>query len=556
MGARISSQKQIQDLHQLQSYEDGDTAITGSNNTLPEPIEIHREGETNEELSVHFGYLFQGSSSSAHRLPVSPEETISVFESATGESSEETLSVSLKGEPWKQPRRNGSFTCLSGAAIGANATLANTSLGNGIFGVEILPGLDSPKTFRPMGSILRTSSLNTDSSISSTLSTLMSVRNQSYPSLMMAEESRLYRSTSALDSTSFLNAGDVQMAGGAAGEDRVQAVCSEEHGWLFCGVYDGFNGRDAADFLAGMLYENIGLHLRALEQRLHQEEANGEDRIDNDGSKSLESKFQQGVLDGLRDALLQTENDFLEMVENEMDERPDLVMVGSCVLVALIYGQNLYTLNLGDSRAVLATYKSRDQPTGAQPAAGAPLMALQLTELHGINVAVERERVVREHPDDPFVVTGGRLKGKLRVTRAVGAGYLKKANMNDALMGILRVQHLISPPYLTADPSVNMLRVDPDDQFVIIGSDGLFDFFTNDEVVNHIHQFLCDHPAGDPAKFMIDHLLLRVADNAGLTLDELRSIPIGRRRKYHDDITIVIVFLGSTFQTSSASAFS
>jgi pyruvate dehydrogenase phosphatase len=98
---------------------------------------------------------------------------------------------------------------------------------------------------------------------------------------MMAEESRLYRSTSALDSTSFLNAGDVQMAGGAAGEDRVQAVCSEEHGWLFCGVYDGFNGRDAADFLAGMLYENIGLHLRALEQRLHQEETDGEDRIDN-----------------------------------------------------------------------------------------------------------------------------------------------------------------------------------------------------------------------------------------------------------------------------------
>ncbi len=93
-----------------------------------------------------------------------------------------------------------------------------------------------------------------------------------------------------------------------------------------------------------------------------------------------------------------------------------------------------------------------------------------------------------------------------------------QANMNDALMGILRVQHLISPPYLTADPSVNMLRVDPDDQFVIIGSDGLFDFFTNDEVVNHIHQFLCDHPAGDPAKFMIDHLLLRVADNAGIML--------------------------------------
>ena len=34
----------------------------------------------------------------------------------------------------------------------------------------------------------------------------------------------------------------------AAGEDRVQAVCSEDE-WLFCEIYDGFNGRDAADFL-------------------------------------------------------------------------------------------------------------------------------------------------------------------------------------------------------------------------------------------------------------------------------------------------------------------
>ena len=68
-----------------------------------------------------------------------------------------------------------------------------------------------------------------------------------------------------IESSSFLNAMDVQMAGGAAGEDRVQAVCSKENGWLFCGVYDGFNGRDAADFLAGTLYENIGFYLHLLE---------------------------------------------------------------------------------------------------------------------------------------------------------------------------------------------------------------------------------------------------------------------------------------------------
>ena len=74
-----------------------------------------------------------------------------------------------------------------------------------------------------------------------------------------------------VESSSFLNAVDVQTAGGAAGEDRVQAVCSEENGWLFCGVYDGFNGRDAADFLAGTLYENIRFYLYLLECQIKQQ---------------------------------------------------------------------------------------------------------------------------------------------------------------------------------------------------------------------------------------------------------------------------------------------
>ncbi|KAM3213958.1 hypothetical protein ACQJBY_066404 [Aegilops geniculata] len=34
---------------------------------------------------------------------------------------------------------------------------------------------------------------------------------------------------------------EVKMADGAAGEDRVQDVCSQKNGWLICGIYDRFN---------------------------------------------------------------------------------------------------------------------------------------------------------------------------------------------------------------------------------------------------------------------------------------------------------------------------
>jgi pyruvate dehydrogenase phosphatase len=93
-----------------------------------------------------------------------------------------------------------------------------------------------------------------------------------------------------------------------------------------------------------------------------------------------------------------------------------------------------------------------------------------------------------------------------------------QAVMNNALMGILRVRDLSSPPYLSTNPSVHMHQVDPEDRFVVIGSDGLFDFFTNEEVVTYVHKFLCANPMGDPAKYMIEQLLLRAAATAGIFL--------------------------------------
>lgn len=57
---------------------------------------------------------------------------------------------------------------------------------------------------------------------------------------------------------------NVQWALGKAGEDRVHVVISEEHGWLFVGIYDGFNGPDAPEFLMGNLYKAMYNELEGL----------------------------------------------------------------------------------------------------------------------------------------------------------------------------------------------------------------------------------------------------------------------------------------------------
>lgn len=97
--------------------------------------------------------------------------------------------------------------------------------------------------------------------------------------------------------------------------------------------------------------------------------------------------------------------------------------------------------------------------------------------------------------------------------------------MNDALMGILRVRNLCSPPYVYTHPFTKSHRVTEDDQFVVLGSDGLFDFFTNDEVVQLVHVFIRDNPFGDPAKYLVEQLVLRAAESAGIFLFNICFFP-------------------------------
>ncbi|MCO5580899.1 hypothetical protein L7F22_034772 [Adiantum nelumboides] len=559
-----------------------------------------------EELSVSFFKM--GASST----PSKPQ----LHHPHHRQGSEEDMVISprVQASGMLKSRRHGaSFSCLSVAAIGANATLANTGLGNGLLRQEILPGLDSPKSFRPLEKSPSLS--NIDYLMSSSSSSIPEASSRSAPQ--------------RLETQSFLSATDAQTAGGAAGEDRVQAVCSEENGWLFCAIYDGFNGRDAADFLAGTLYENISHNLTQLVlQTQHQEDDQAMDverkdasgahahrhkhhqdehqheGVQNHHSQQAEERqqhdehhhqhqqqkkhhhehhhqqqqqqhhniaadeqsFRDGVLKALRKALMETEAGFMEMVQQDMEERPDLVMVGSCVLVVLLYGSCVYTMSLGDSRAVMATTNRGGAGEGGNSAGagkqaggageGGPLRWVQLTQDHVLAERSEKERVLAEHPDDPHPIVGDRVKGKIKLTRAFGAGYLKKAHLNEKLMGLLRVPNLSSPPYISAKPHLNAHEVCLGDQFVVMGSDGLFDFFSNDEVVSLLHSFMLLNPSADPARYMLDQLLLRAADSAGMTLERLRNIQFGRRRAYHDDVTIMVVTLGAEHRTSSASTIS
>ncbi|KAF3515294.1 hypothetical protein F2Q69_00003150 [Brassica cretica] len=386
----------------------------------------------------------------------------------------------------------------------------------------------------------------------------------------------------------------IQWAQGKAGEDRVHVILSEDNGWLFVGIYDGFSGPDPPDYLLNNLYTAVLKELKGLlwNDKLEVEDLesyieNGEPQIkkhstvdqvsvsghvmkevyvacdsrnmkedyvacesrnmreDSDACDSsnitedvtklqwrcewehnsrnknsthqnrkgtdLDMVNHKDVLRALQQALKKTEEAF----DLTVDENPELALMGSCVLVTLMKGEDVYVMSVGDSRAVLArrpdlrqrkkmqnelerikeespleTFLVRDKGLNL-------LVPVQLNMEHSTNNKEEVRRIKMEHPDDALAIEKDRVKGYLKVTRAFGAGFLKQ------------------------------------------------------EAIFEVDSFISAFPEGDPAQHLIQEVLLRAAKKYGMDFHELLEIPQGDRRKYHDDVSVIVISLEGRIWKSS-----
>ena len=67
------------------------------------------------------------------------------------------------------------------------------------------------------------------------------------------------------------------------------------------------------------------------------------------------------MLKALSEALRKTEDAYLERADEMVSNNPELALMGSCVLVMLMKGEDVYLMNVGDSRAVLAQEDELDR---------------------------------------------------------------------------------------------------------------------------------------------------------------------------------------------------
>lgn len=80
---------------------------------------------------------------------------------------------------------------------------------------------------------------------------------------------------------------------------------------------------------------------------------------------------------------------------------------------------------------------------------------------------------------------------------------------------MFRVDYVGTDPYVSCIPSVFHHRLSPNDRFLVLSSDGLYQYFNNEEVVAHVTWFMENVPEGDPAQYLIAELLFRAARKNG-----------------------------------------
>ncbi|XVF62386.1 hypothetical protein PTKIN_Ptkin09bG0003600 [Pterospermum kingtungense] len=242
----------------------------------------------------------------------------------------------------------------------------------------------------------------------------------------------------------------------------------------FYAVFDGHGGPDAAAYVkknaTRLFFENCDL-------------PQASDHIDAVFLKELEDSHRKAFL--LADLALASESSVSSSC-------------GTTLLTALVLGRHLLVANAGDCRAVLCRKG----------------VAVEMSQDHRPCFLPERKRVeeLGGYIDD------GYLNGYLAVTRALGDWHLKFP--------------LGSASPLIAEPDVRQIALTEDDEFLIIGCDGIWDVMSSQFAVSLVRRGLRRHD--DPeecAKELVNEASrLNSSDNLTAIVIGFSSPPPQRRR--------------------------
>ena len=164
-----------------------------------------------------------------------------------------------------------------------------------------------------------------------------------------------------------------------------------------------------------------------------------------------------------------------EQANNEVcNMGTDVRFSGSTCVSVMTYGKHLYIANVGDSRAIIVRHENGD-PSNYKTRA--------LTRDHKPCDPEEAKVILKAGGRiDSYRDNAGNKVGPERV-------WLKTEDIPGLAMSRSFGDKVASMVGVNAVPEIGELRMTPEDKFIILASDGVWEFLENEDVADIVHPF-------------------------------------------------------------------
>jgi len=166
------------------------------------------------------------------------------------------------------------------------------------------------------------------------------------------------------------------------------------------------------------------------------------------------------------------------------------IHAGATAVVAVVTGNILTVANAGDSRAVLCR---RRKPSGDEDGETKGYYAYPLSYDHKPSQTHELNRILRS---GGFVNHFGRINGNLNLSRSIGDLKYKQ------VPGIPPAHQMI-----TAEPDIMQVVLEDDDEFFMLGCDGIWDCLSNENAVEFVMSRIDSKSPTEIGAEMLDQII-------------------------------------------------
>lgn len=172
----------------------------------------------------------------------------------------------------------------------------------------------------------------------------------------------------------------------------------------------------------------------------------------------------------------------------------------------------------------------------------------------------EQKRLKAQFPNEKDIVVSNTIgnsyyvKGRLQPTHTLGDYHLKHKAFNQPPPTMeekykKRAIQNFNGPYIKSTPQFFTHQLEKGDEFLVLATDGLWDFLTSSEVAEIVDKY---KEKGKIARELLQTTMKYAAENQSISTDEIYGVKPGTdKRTIHDDITIMVVDLRNQLKVES-----